>query len=96
MDQPTLARLKAALERANSFSAHQIRSQLLSSMAAISYKVAMRNNEDTSAVEDSVEQSLDAQQGYKQAHSWTRGTSKASPPLHIHVEERELELRHPH
>ena len=57
--------------------------------------MATSKKEESEAITDWIEEILDASQGYKKAHTWTRGTSKA-PPLATHMWRKGKYVGHPH
>ena len=88
-------RYKSASRKADGFSLPQVQTRFKSSKRAIEYKIAVRNKEDTIAVGEWVEQILDPEQGYKHAHSWTRGTIQA-PRLPTAMWRKGKHISHPH
>ena len=78
---------KPALKKADGFSIPQATSLLRSSNRAIDFKMVAPHKE--------VEQILEPENGYKHAHNWKRGTSKA-PPSHTAMWRKGKYISHPH
>ena len=88
-------RYVAAAKQMASFNEEQIKQIIARSQSFINYRLAASRKEDSEAITDWVEDILDASQGYRKAHAWTRGSSKA-PPLPTHMWRQGKYVSHPH
>ena len=77
------------------FNEEQIKQIIGRSQSFINYRLAAARKEDSEAITDWIEDILDASQGHRKAHAWTRGTSKA-PPLPTHMWKKGEYVSHPH
>ena len=84
IDEQAKLRFIAAAKHARNFTTQQMQKIIFKSQTYITYKLAKRRKEDANQVTDWVEEILESTVGYKKAHTWTRGTSKA-PPLLTHM-----------
>ena len=89
------ARYIAAAKHMANFNEEQIKQIIARSQSFINFRLATARKEDSEAITDWIEDILDASQGYKKAHTWTRGTSKA-PPLPTHMWKKGKYIGHPH
>ena len=89
------ARYTAAARHMANFNEEQIKQIILRSQSFINFRLTTARKEDSEAITDWIEDILDASQGYKKAHTWTRGTSKA-PPLPTHMWKKGKYIGHPH
>ena len=88
-------RFVAAARQMANFNEEQIKHIIARSQSFINYRLAASRKEDSEAITDWVEDILDASQGYREAHAWTRGSSKA-PPLPTHMWRQGKYISHPH
>ena len=95
MEEPAKTRYVAALRQARDFTIPQLQTVIDKSNAIIRFMLAARRKEDATQAADWIEEILDPQTGYKEAHNWTRGTSKA-PPLPTHMWKKGKYYSHPH
>ena len=79
LGQAAHGRFKKAIKVATNFIRPQLQKLMDNSKNITNYKIAMRRKADFTAIADWIEEIFDPQQGYKRAHTWTRGTSKAPP-----------------
>ena len=80
------ARFITAAKHARNFSDEQMKQIIVRSQSLINYRLKTSKKEEAQAITDWIEDILDASQGYRKAHTWTRGTSKAPPITNSHVE----------
>ena len=77
LEEAAKQRFVSAALKAHMLSIPQLQTIIEISSNITKYKLVTRRKEDSTHIADWIEEILDPQTGYKRAHTWTRGTSKA-------------------